>query len=329
MLSNKENCNFKGHQMNSFDNKKLQEYFQTANLQSKQESTKPKPSKEKPRGIKGYLDNIIESSLDGIIVSDNIGYVTRVNKSFLKLINFEEEEIIGKHIMELSIPEEGTYESTTGELLEIDGEFFNDAMEMIERLFEEGKISNWESYYLRKDRKIVPVEMNVTYLYDEKGDMTGSVGVNRDITERKRSDKKLKQAYDKPEKRVEERTANLKVANEKLVQEIAERKRTEEELRETKDHLDNIIESSLDAIVVGDDLGHITRTNSSFLKLVGYEKEEIIGKHVMELSTYEEGTHEPRTYESTTGELVKIDKESYNESEKNINKLCLFEVLNG
>ena len=307
--------------MNSYDTKTSHEYTQTANLQSKQESAKPKQTEEKPREIKGYLDNIIESSLDGIVVSDNMGYVTKVNKSFLKLIDFEEEEILGKHIMELSITEEGTYESTTGELVEISKEFFYNAMEMTEKLFEEGKISNWESYYLHKDGKIVPVEMNVTYLYDEKGDITGSVGINRDITERRRSGKKLKQAYAELEKRVEERTANLEASNEKLVQEITEHKRTEENLRKTRDYLDNIIESSLDAIVVGDDLGHITRTNSSFLKLVGYEEEEIIGKHTMELSTYGNGTYEPRTYESTTGGLVRIDREFYNESEKTISKL--------
>ena len=64
MLSNKETSNFKGYQINSYDNTTSHEYPQAANLQSKQESTMPKPTEEKPREIKGYLDNIIESSLD-------------------------------------------------------------------------------------------------------------------------------------------------------------------------------------------------------------------------------------------------------------------------
>ena len=47
-------------------------------------------------------------------------------------------------------------------------------------------------------------------------------------------------------------------------------KQTEEELIKIKDHLDNIIESSLDGIVVGDSAGNIVKVNDSFLKLIGY-----------------------------------------------------------
>ena len=134
---------------------------------------------------KEYLDNIIESSLDGITVSDNLGHVTRVNKAFLELIGFDEEEVVGKHIMELSVMHEGTYESSTGELVRIDEDFFNTNMEMTVKLYEEGSISRWESYYFRKDGKIVPVEMNISNLYNDQGDNTGAVGICRGITERK------------------------------------------------------------------------------------------------------------------------------------------------
>ena len=87
------------------------------------------------RETKDHLDNLIESSLDGIIVSDNKGNVTRANKSFLELIGYEEEDILGKHIMELSITEAGTYRTTSGEVIEIGEEFFNDAMEMSAKLY--------------------------------------------------------------------------------------------------------------------------------------------------------------------------------------------------
>ena len=58
---------------------------------------------------------------------------------------------------------------------------------------------------------------------------------------------------------------------------ITERRLAEEELRKTKDHLDNIIESSIDSIVVSDSEGKIIRVNRAFLELSGYKKEEIIG----------------------------------------------------
>ncbi|MBW1854785.1 MAG: response regulator [Deltaproteobacteria bacterium] len=158
---------------------------------------------------KDHLDNIIESSLDGIIVSDSMGNVIRVNKSFLVLVGFEEEEVIGKHIMELSITNMKTYESTTGEMVEINEAFLTTSMEMSVKLFEEGKVSDWESYYLRKDGIIVPVEIKLSHLYDEKGDNIGAVGVIRDITERKKVEKALQRSHDELERQVKERTAKL------------------------------------------------------------------------------------------------------------------------
>ncbi len=66
--------------------------------------------------------------------------------SFLKLVDFKEEEIIGKYTYDFTPAEEGTYESTTGKMIEINEKYFNDTKTMLEKLFEEGKIENRESY---------------------------------------------------------------------------------------------------------------------------------------------------------------------------------------
>jgi len=153
--------------------------------------TERKRSEEAFKKTKDHLDNIIESSLDVVVVSDSRGYITRVNKSFFKLTGYSEKEAIGKHITEFTPYEEGTYESTSGEMIEIK-EFISDTLEVIEKtLFAEGKTFNWETYYLCKDGKVTPVETNIAYLYNKKGDVIGSVGINRDITERKRAERKI------------------------------------------------------------------------------------------------------------------------------------------
>jgi len=156
------------------------------------EVTKHKHAEGELKKTKDHLDNVIESSLDGIVVGDSTGNIIRANEAFLKMIAYQKEEIKGMHAMELSIIEKGIYESTTGDKVEIDEEFFNNAKRMTyEKLFEEGKITNWETYYLRKDKKIVPVEMTVSFLYGEGGDIVGSVGINRDITGRKMIEKEI------------------------------------------------------------------------------------------------------------------------------------------
>jgi hypothetical protein len=90
----------------------------------------------------------------------------------LHILGYQREELIGRHVMELSVMEAGEYESTTGEIVTIGEEIFEEARKIIyETLFEEGKISNWNNYYLRKDRKIVFIEQNIFY-----GSFSESVG---------------------------------------------------------------------------------------------------------------------------------------------------------
>ncbi len=170
---------------------------------------------------KDHLDNIIiESSLDGIVVVDSTGNVVRVNKAFLEMIEYQPEEVRGKHVMELSITEEGVYQSTTGEMITIDEAFFNDARKVThEKLLKEGKVVNWETYYLRKDGKIVPVEMNLTFICGEDGVISGSVGIIRDITERKKSIRSRQKSEQKYHTLIELASAGILVAeNNKITQ---------------------------------------------------------------------------------------------------------------
>jgi diguanylate cyclase (GGDEF)-like protein/PAS domain S-box-containing protein len=67
-------------------------------------------------------------------------------------------------------------------------------------------------------------------LLDHKGTVIGTMGVSRDITERKRVERELQQYRARLEELVAERTAELIRANEKLERDIAARKVVEEEL---------------------------------------------------------------------------------------------------
>jgi PAS domain S-box-containing protein len=170
---------------------------------------------------KNHLDNIIESSLDGIVVGDSTGNIVRVNRSFLQMIGYQPDEVYGKHVMELSITEEGVYKSTTGETVTVDEEFFNDARKAThEKLIKEGKVANWETYYLRKDGKIVPVEMNLTFIYNEEEEVTGSVGIVRDITERKRGTASLKKSEQKYHNLIELASAGILVAENDTITQV-------------------------------------------------------------------------------------------------------------
>ena len=153
--------------------------------------TKRKKSGNKLMETTEFLDNILESIQDCVVVSDTSGYFTRVNKYFLDLLGYEEEEVLGKHVSEFTPHTEGTYESVAGGLVKINEEFFDDVKSMVSKLINERKISNWESYFVRKDKKVVPVEENVVYLYNGAGKRISVVGIVRDITERKQAEKRI------------------------------------------------------------------------------------------------------------------------------------------
>ncbi|NIM06687.1 MAG: histidine kinase, partial [Armatimonadetes bacterium] len=66
--------------------------------------------------------------------------------------------------------------------------------------------------------------------FDEQGKVVRLAVYAYDITERKRAEQELTEYRDHLQELVEERTAELRRANERLQKEIAEREQAEEEL---------------------------------------------------------------------------------------------------
>jgi len=195
----------------------------------------------------------VESSLDSIVITDKEGTITRANKAFLELLDYKEEEVLGQHISTLSIKEEGTYTLTTGELMEIGHAYFNDQKEMLAKLMERKQIVNRESYFIRKDGEVIAIEQNIFCLYNEQGDINGVVGILRDITERKRVAKEIKEA---------------------------------------REFMENIFKASADGIVITTDRGVITQLNEALENMLGYSRDELLGKYIAELAPMEEDYYE-------------------------------------
>jgi signal transduction histidine kinase/DNA-binding NarL/FixJ family response regulator len=224
---------------------------------------------ESLRELKDYLENIIRSSLDCIVVSDSRGCIMRVNKSFVDLVGVAEEEVIGSHIYTFSPTERGTYESLAGEEVAIDETFLHDAQEHIAQLTSTGRISNWETYLIRSDKKIVPVEENIDFLYNSRGEHIGAVGIIREITERKKA---------LGEKSRIEDTLKNKVTELSIMNEISE------VLLSTRE-LDEI----LHMILIGATAYQALGFNRAFLFLVNEEVTMLEGEIATGTLTIEEG----------------------------------------
>jgi PAS domain S-box-containing protein len=123
-----------------------------------------------------------------------------------------------------------------------------------------------------------------------------------DLSERKRGEAALCQAYDELDQRVKERTAELAKANKQMKKEIDERKRSEENLRLHQKIIENMAEGVY-LIRAGD--GLIVYTNPKFEEMFGYGSGELMGKHVSILNAPTE-----KTPEETAEEIIQSLKKS-------------------
>ncbi len=143
---------------------------------------------------KDRLEQLIAFSLNPIVVGDKAGIITKPNRAFCEMLGYTEDEVIGQPVFMFSITETGVYKSSSGEVVTIKEDFFEESKTRIEQLFDEGKISNWVSFYLHKNGMVIPVTQNTVFLYDKDGEINGSFGIIRDITEQRKAELALLQA---------------------------------------------------------------------------------------------------------------------------------------
>jgi len=91
------------------------------------------------------------------------------------------------------------------------------------------------------------------------------------VAERQRAEVELRKAYDELERRVMERTAELKKANEVLLEEIIERRKAEKKFRA-------VAETANDAIVSADSRGEIIYFNRAAERIFGYSATDAVGE---------------------------------------------------
>jgi len=94
--------------------------------------------------------------------------------------------------------------------------------------------------------------------------------------------KRASMKMDELEQMVKERTRELAATNKQIQKEIAERKRAEETLRQSEERLKILFEYAPDAIFLNDTKGNFVDGNKAAEEMVGYAKEELIGKNISE-----------------------------------------------
>jgi len=112
-------------------------------------------------------------------------------------------------------------------------------------------------------------------VFDSDGQVGKVIEFSLDVTDRKNTERALREAQADLERRVEERTEALQYANKQLTREVSVRRQTEQALRESEE-LHRIILSQInDAVLITDDSGVFTYVSPSAQEIFGYTAEEI------------------------------------------------------
>ena len=118
---------------------------------------------------------LYEGAIDGILVTDLEGNILDFNAALLRLLGFKAEELMQKSIWELT-PEK----------------YHEQEKKYIQQILRQEYSDIYEKEFFRKDDTLTPVEISGYLTRDSQGNPIGMWGFIRDISERRKSEEKLK-----------------------------------------------------------------------------------------------------------------------------------------
>jgi two-component system NtrC family sensor kinase len=126
-----------------------------------------------------FLMNLIDSSVDGIIVTNMKGDILLFNKGAENLLGYRSEEVVGKMNIR-SIYPPGV------------------AKEVMDKLRSPefggvGKLTSFPIFHRRKDGEMIEGDLSASLIYDEKGNEAASVGIFKDLRERLKMERELRE----------------------------------------------------------------------------------------------------------------------------------------
>lgn len=167
--------------------------------------TERKEMEDKLRRSEERARKMFEDIKDYSLISlTSEGTVASWNEGARRIIGYEAKEILGRHYSIFSDAEDRKMGKCDYELKEA---------------FETGRFED-EGWRIRKDGTKFWANVSLTPIRNDSGLHIGFTMVTRDMTERKRSDDLLRMAYSNLERRIEERTKELLLTNEKLQEAI-------------------------------------------------------------------------------------------------------------
>jgi len=218
----------------------------------------------------------LEQSPVAVIITDPKGNIEYSNEAFLCMTGYSREEIAGRST--------GLLNSGS-----MNKEFYTNLWDTIL------SANNWTGEIINKDRngRLYWEEMSITPIQNENGKITNFLAIKQDITERKKTEEEINILNTSLELRVKERTEELAVMNDMLIEEVEERKSIEEALKQKTAELENFFSVTLDLLCIADMDGNFVKVNKSWENILGYSVKELENKAILDF-VFQEDLEETR-----------------------------------
>ncbi len=145
--------------------------------------TERRKAEEKIKSERKKLQDIMDSMVDGITITDMEGRIISVNNATLMQLGYEGDEMIEKALGEIFFEEK-------------DAQKFK---EVVDILISGKMLKTQEFQVKRKDKTCFPVSVNLSVIKDAEGQAETIVAVHRDITEKKKEEEALIKAKEEAE----------------------------------------------------------------------------------------------------------------------------------
>lgn len=211
--------------------------------------------------------SIFERAALGIaIVAPKGGWIS-VNEALCEIVGYSQKELAGLTFQDITHPED----------LALD-------LRLLQQLVS-GEIDRYqlEKRYLRKNGKTVWINLSVTKQLSPKGELEYFISFIQDIHARKEAEASLAALRRDLEKRVEERTRELRTANEMLSYSMAQQVSYQQALIKREAELSAVIENANDAYVCMDQAGLVSDWNRQAQDTFGWTAEQAVGRRLDEL----------------------------------------------
>lgn len=138
--------------------------------------TRRKTLERELQETKEFLENIMESSVDGIVTTDLKGKITYLNRAMEELLKYRRDEVFGTHISRIYV------------------KGIQEARHIMDLLRRSERAENYEMEVKSKDGDVLAILTSIFLLRDGDNRVIGTAGIFKNITEQQRLEAELKAA---------------------------------------------------------------------------------------------------------------------------------------